>query len=251
MLARRSRCGFACSAAYGNGGPVDGRSQDHPCPRTSVARPVCHQCCCHAVTTTITVAAGSFAPGHLGELTRIVPFELADAVLEEAGAAGAAAAAAAVAGRDLLRAGDVPVPAAWLPGGMGQAHSGAGRRWAWLCRRRRRCGTCGGGSAPRRCGGCSRSWPGRWDSRARPGSCSAGTGRFLRRLQVDQGPRYRAEPGLLGKHERVATGETGYPASVADDPGGDRAPGRCSARSSARPADGETGLGAPAAAPAG
>lgn len=36
------------------------------------------------ITTTITVAAGVFAPGHLGELTRIVPFELADAVLEEA-----------------------------------------------------------------------------------------------------------------------------------------------------------------------
>lgn len=30
------------------------------------------------------MAAGSFAPGHLGELTRIVPFELADAALEEA-----------------------------------------------------------------------------------------------------------------------------------------------------------------------
>jgi hypothetical protein len=30
------------------------------------------------------VAAGVFAPGHLGELTRIVPFELVDAVLEEA-----------------------------------------------------------------------------------------------------------------------------------------------------------------------
>jgi len=29
------------------------------------------------------VAAGVFAPGHLGELTRIVPFELADGVLEE------------------------------------------------------------------------------------------------------------------------------------------------------------------------
>ena len=38
-----------------------------------------------AVTTTITVAAGVFAPGHLGELTRIIPFELADAVLEEGG----------------------------------------------------------------------------------------------------------------------------------------------------------------------
>jgi hypothetical protein len=31
------------------------------------------------------VAAGVFAPGHLGELTRIVPFEMADAVLSETG----------------------------------------------------------------------------------------------------------------------------------------------------------------------
>ncbi len=36
------------------------------------------------VTWTVTVAAGVFGPGHLGELTRIVPFELVDAVLEEA-----------------------------------------------------------------------------------------------------------------------------------------------------------------------
>ena len=35
------------------------------------------------ITTTITVAAGLFAPGHLGELTWQVPFELADGVLEE------------------------------------------------------------------------------------------------------------------------------------------------------------------------
>ena len=33
------------------------------------------------------MAAGVFAPGHLGELTRIVPFELADAVLEDAAGA--------------------------------------------------------------------------------------------------------------------------------------------------------------------
>jgi len=38
------------------------------------------------VTNTISVAAGVFAPGHLGELTRVVPFELVDAVLEETGA---------------------------------------------------------------------------------------------------------------------------------------------------------------------
>ncbi|HUY51606.1 MAG TPA: transposase domain-containing protein [Streptosporangiaceae bacterium] len=36
-----------------------------------------------AIIWTVTVAAGVFAPGHLGELTRIVPFEMADAVLEE------------------------------------------------------------------------------------------------------------------------------------------------------------------------
>lgn len=35
---------------------------------------------------TIRVAAGVFAPGHLGELTQVVPFELVDAVLAEAGA---------------------------------------------------------------------------------------------------------------------------------------------------------------------
>ncbi|UQX10981.1 transposase domain-containing protein [Candidatus Mycobacterium methanotrophicum] len=39
------------------------------------------------VTRTVTVAAGVFAPGHLGELTRQAPFELVDSVLEQARAA--------------------------------------------------------------------------------------------------------------------------------------------------------------------
>src|SRR3954468_16814197 len=34
----------------------------------------------------VTVAAGRFAPGHLGELTQIVPFEMVDAALTETGA---------------------------------------------------------------------------------------------------------------------------------------------------------------------
>jgi hypothetical protein len=45
---------------------------------------------CTAVTTitkTITVAAGVFAPGHLGELTQVIPFELVDGVLADARAA--------------------------------------------------------------------------------------------------------------------------------------------------------------------
>ena len=43
------------------------------------------RCAVTTVTTVITVAAGAFAPGHLGELTRVIPFELVDAVLEEEG----------------------------------------------------------------------------------------------------------------------------------------------------------------------
>jgi hypothetical protein len=34
-----------------------------------------------AITRTVAVAAGVFAPGHLGELTRLVPFEMVDDVL--------------------------------------------------------------------------------------------------------------------------------------------------------------------------
>jgi hypothetical protein len=37
------------------------------------------------MSRTITVAAGVFAPGHLGELTQAIPFDLVDAVLKETG----------------------------------------------------------------------------------------------------------------------------------------------------------------------
>jgi hypothetical protein len=36
------------------------------------------------ITKTITVPAGVFAPGHLGELTQVIPFELVDGVLADA-----------------------------------------------------------------------------------------------------------------------------------------------------------------------
>ncbi|MGW3661507.1 IS4 family transposase [Streptomyces sp. NPDC005151] len=44
--------------------------------------PLSDQC---VITREITVAKGLFAPGHLGELTRIVPFDMVDAALAEAG----------------------------------------------------------------------------------------------------------------------------------------------------------------------
>jgi hypothetical protein len=37
------------------------------------------------ITRMITVAQGIFAPGHIGELTQIIPFEMVDEVLAEAG----------------------------------------------------------------------------------------------------------------------------------------------------------------------
>jgi hypothetical protein len=38
-----------------------------------------------AITRTVSVAAGVFAPGHLGELTRLIPFEMVDEVLAATG----------------------------------------------------------------------------------------------------------------------------------------------------------------------
>jgi hypothetical protein len=35
------------------------------------------------ISRTITVAGGVFAPGRLGELTQVLPFDLVDVVLEE------------------------------------------------------------------------------------------------------------------------------------------------------------------------
>lgn len=37
------------------------------------------------ISRVVRVAAGVFAPGHVGELTQVVPFELVDAVLAETG----------------------------------------------------------------------------------------------------------------------------------------------------------------------
>ena len=35
------------------------------------------------ITRAVTVAAGAFAPGHLGELTQYLPFELVDDILTQ------------------------------------------------------------------------------------------------------------------------------------------------------------------------
>jgi hypothetical protein len=42
-----------------------------------------HQCATSTIAHTVTVAAGVYAPGHLGELTQYLPFEVVDDVLEQ------------------------------------------------------------------------------------------------------------------------------------------------------------------------
>ena len=202
------------------------------------------------ITTTITVAAGVFAPGHLGELTRIVPFELVDAVLDEAGARERRLRLLPSRVGGVLRAGDVPVPAARLPGRMGEADRGAGRRWAWPCPSakalrdlRRRIGI-----APVKA--LFEVLAGPLGQPRTPGIMFGG----YRTVSFDgcksiKVPDTRREPGLAGQDERV--------------PRRDRLPGiqlMTLVETGTRallgavfgsPADGETGLGPQAAAPAG
>ena len=71
--------GWACWGETGSGAPVDGGVlQDALAPGAPLSAK-------SVITRVIEVAAGRFAPGHLGELTRIVPFEMVDAVLAETG----------------------------------------------------------------------------------------------------------------------------------------------------------------------
>ena len=102
------------------------------------------------ITRAVTVAAGVFAPGHLGELTQYLPFELVDDVLAQTKTVQRRL-------RDLpsrvgvyfvLALGMYPrlgYARVWAKLTAGLAGPGRGR-----ARRRRRCGTCAAGSARRR-----------------------------------------------------------------------------------------------------
>lgn len=90
---------------------------------------------------TVTVAAGVFAPGHLGELTRYLPFELVDDVLAQTGTMQQRLRALPSRIGGVFRACAGVVPADWLCSGLGQAVYGPGR-----CRHG---GACGVGEALR------------------------------------------------------------------------------------------------------
>ena len=129
------------------------------------------------ITRAVTVAAGVFAPGHLGELTQYLPFELVDDVLAQTKTVQRRL-------RDLpSRVGVYFVLALGMYPRLGYA-----RVWAKLtagldgldgaaARRKKRCATCAAGSARRRSRPCSRWSPGRWPSPARRGCGSAGCAR--------------------------------------------------------------------------
>src|SRR6266699_2335379 len=65
-----------------DGAPVDQGIARSPSIRTGAPL---NQSAMVTVPCVVTVAAGVFAPGHLGELTRYLPFELVDDVLARTG----------------------------------------------------------------------------------------------------------------------------------------------------------------------
>jgi Insertion element 4 transposase N-terminal/Transposase DDE domain len=72
----------ACRAWDGTSGRSGQSAKIFPLPGV----PLSVQSATVTITRAVTVAAGVFAPGHLGELTQFAPFELVDDVLERTGA---------------------------------------------------------------------------------------------------------------------------------------------------------------------
>ena len=175
------------------------------------------------VTRPITAAAGVFAPGHLGELTQYLPFELVDDVLAADQDGAASAAGAAVPGRGVLRARAGAVPAAGVCAGVGQADRRAGGSGA-----AEPVGEGAAGSAPpARPGAVQGAVRGRRRAvgpaaHAR-GALPRAAHRRLRWLQLAQGARHRPQPILAGP-DPVPDGLRRLSHDPADDAGRDRHP---------------------------
>ena len=156
------------------------------------------------------MAAGSFAPGHLGELTRIVPFELADAVLEETPGARERRLLPSRAGLYFLLAMCLFPQAGYLGvwGRLTAALDGLGLAVPSPKALR----DLRGGSGSRRSGGCLRSWPGPQGQPRTPGIMSGGyrTVSFdgCKSIKVPDTAKNRA---WLGK-QKASNGEIGYSA---------------------------------------
>ena len=80
-MVKSSSCCRACRARLQMGPLVD-RCDPSRSSRPSGV-PLSAQSATTTITRAVTVAAGAFAPGHLGELTQYLPFELAEGVLEQ------------------------------------------------------------------------------------------------------------------------------------------------------------------------
>ena len=198
----------------------------------------------------ITAAAGVYAPGHLGELTQYLPFELVDDVLPQTRTVQRRLRDAAVSGRGVLRARPGAVPPPWLCPGVAEAHrradrAGCGAESSEKALRdlRRRLGpapfkalfevVAGPLAQPRTPGVCFRRH----------------AHRRLRRLQLAQGARHRTQPLLAGPHP-LPDGLRRLPDPAADVPGRDRhpRPARRHHRRRRRPGRGHPGPAAAAAA---
>ncbi|MGI5143026.1 MULTISPECIES: transposase domain-containing protein [unclassified Streptomyces] len=146
------------------------------------------------------MAAGRFTPGHLGELTAIVPFGLVDALLSETRTVqrrmrdlpSRVGASSLLATCLFPRVGYRLV---WDKLAAGLSGLPAGR----LSEQGSRCVTCAGDSVERRCGRCSKRWPDRLPTQGRRDAVRPVPNGVVRRLQFAEDPRLRAEPFLAGE----------------------------------------------------
>ena len=201
------------------------------------------------ITRAVTVAAGVFAPGHLGELTQYLPFELVDDVLEQTRTVQRRL-------RDLpSRVGVYFVLALGMFPRLGYARVW-GKLTAGLAGLDRAVPVGEGAAGP-----APPARPGAAEGPVRGGRRAAGPawhaggavrraahGR-LRRLQLAQGPRHRPQPLLAGP-DPVPDGLCRVSHAAADGAGRDRhpRPARRRARVGGRPGRGHRGPAAAAAA---
>ena len=175
------------------------------------------------ITRAVTVAAGIFAPGHLGELTQYLPFELVDDILEQTKTVQRRL-------RDLpSRVGVYFLLALGMYPRLGYA-----RVWAKLT-----AGLAGDGRAVPVGEGAARpapaARPGAAEGAVRGGRRAAGPAGHaggavrraahsrLRRLQLGEGPRHRPQPLLAGP-DQVPDGVCRVSDAAADGAGRDRYP---------------------------
>ena len=203
-----------------------------------------------SIARAVTVAEGVFAPGHLGELTQYLPFELVDDVLAETKTVQRRLRMLPSRAGCVFRPRPGDVPAPWLSAGVGQADRRAGRAGPAVPVGEGAAGVCAAAWGPAPLKALFEVVAGPLAQPHTPGVRFAGlrTVAFdgLNSLKIPDTDRNRSWIGKI----RGRMGLAGISDAAADDPGRDRhpRPARRHCRLSVQPGRNRPGPAAAAAA---